>query len=69
MSVYERVLLLLASMLCLMVAGFGVAAVFVPEFRSDGTAIATVLLGGLTTAMTVFAGAAYAKHKADKEDQ
>lgn len=69
MSFYERILLILASMLCLMVGGFAVAAVFIPEFRTDGAAIATVLLGGLTTAMTIFAGASYAKRKAEKEEQ
>lgn len=69
MTVYERVLLLLASVLCIMVGGFAIAAVFIADFRSDGAAIATVLLGGLTTAMTIFAGAAYAKRKADRGDE
>lgn len=56
MSTLGWVLTLLAATLCLLAVVFSLAAVFIPEFRANGSTIAGVILGALSTFASIVIG-------------
>lgn len=61
MTTLDRVLILVCGALVLLAVIFGLAAIFVPDFRTDGSGITMVILGALTTMASILTGSYFAK--------
>lgn len=61
MSVYEKAFILVVGAFVILVLLFGAAAIFVPEFRLQGSTIVGVILAALTTMASTLGSAYIAK--------